>query len=67
MNLFPGHNLMKKKNFNIAVYIDMENIAASDFQLEEVMNSFLSADDEYNCIFTIKSAYGNQATAKKSL
>lgn len=44
----------------------MENIAASDFQLEEVMNSFLSADDEYNCIFTIKSAYGNQATAKKS-
>lgn len=45
----------------------MENIAASDFQLEGVMNSFLSADDEYNCIFTIKSAYGNQATAKKTL
>lgn len=45
----------------------MENIAASDFQLEDVMNSFLSADDEYNCIFTIKSAYGNQATAKKTL
>ncbi len=59
--------IMKKKNFNIAVYIDMENIAASDFQLEDVMNSFLSADDEYNCIFTIKSAYGNQATAKKTL
>ena len=45
----------------------MENIAASSFQLEDVMNSFLSADDEYNCIFTIKSAYGNQTTAKKSL
>ncbi|GAM62827.1 hypothetical protein JCM19232_4504 [Vibrio ishigakensis] len=58
---------MKKKNYNIAAYIDMENIATSDFQLEEVMNSLLRADDEYNCILTIKLAYGNQATAKKSL
>lgn len=58
---------MKKKNFNIAVYIDMENMAASEFKLEDVMNSFLSADDEYNCVFTIKSAYGNQAIAKKTL
>lgn len=58
---------MKKKNFNIAVYIDMENIAANDFQLEDIMNSFLSADDEYNCIFAIKAAYGNQSIAKKSL
>lgn len=58
---------MRKKNFNIAVYVDMENIASAEFNLEEVMNSFLSADDEYNCVFTIKAAYGNQATAKKTL
>ena len=58
---------MKKENFNIAVYIDMENMASTEFLLEEVMNSFLSADDEYSCIFAIKSAYGNQSIAKKSL
>jgi uncharacterized protein (TIGR00288 family) len=58
---------MKKTNFNIAVYIDMENMAASDFVLEDVMNSFLSADDDCNCIFAIKSAYGNQNRAKKQL
>ncbi|MGF1727544.1 NYN domain-containing protein [Photobacterium nomapromontoriensis] len=58
---------MIKQNFNIAVYIDMENMASSDFILEDVMNSLLSVDDEYNCIFAIKSAYGNQAIAKKSL
>lgn len=45
----------------------MENITDTDFQLEDVMNSFLSADDEDNCIFAIKAAYGNQAIAKKSL
>ncbi|WP_105174283.1 NYN domain-containing protein [Pseudoalteromonas sp. T1lg122] len=58
---------MKKQNLNIAVYIDMENVASSEFVLEDVMNSFLSADDDYNCIFAIKAAYGNQARAKKSL
>lgn len=58
---------MKKQNLNIAVYIDMENVASSEFVLEDVMNSFLSADDDYNCIFAIKAAYGNQCKAKKTL
>lgn len=58
---------MKKTNFNIAVYIDMENMASPDFVLEDVMNSFLSADDDCNCIFAIKSAYGNQNIARKQL
>ncbi len=58
---------MKKQNLNIAVYIDMENVASSEFVLENVMNSFLSADDDYNCIFAIKAAYGDQSRAKKTL
>lgn len=44
----------------------MENVASSEFVLEDVMNSFLSTDDDYNCIFAIKSAYGNQNAAKKT-
>lgn len=58
---------MKKLNFNIAVYIDMENVSSSEFVLEDVMNALLSSDSELNCIFAIKSAYGNQAVAKKKL
>lgn len=58
---------MKKLNFNIAVYIDMENVSSSEFVLEDVMNALLSSDSELNCIFAIKSAYGNQAIAKKKL
>ncbi|WP_372873263.1 NYN domain-containing protein [Shewanella sp.] len=58
---------MRKQNLNIAVYIDMENVASSEFVLEDVMNSFLSTDEDYNCIFAIKSAYGNQNAAKKTL
>lgn len=59
--------MMTKQNFNIAVYIDMENMTSVDFVLEDVMNSLLSADDGYNCIFAIKAAYGNQCRAKKTL
>ncbi|WP_228779349.1 NYN domain-containing protein [Methylobacter sp. BlB1] len=58
---------MKKQNFNIAVYIDMESIASVDFLLDEVMNSLLLSDEDLNCIFVIKSAYGNQINAKKDL
>lgn len=58
---------MKKNNLNIAVYIDMENVSSSEFKLEDVMNSFLSSDEEYNCIFAIKAAYGDQSCAKKTL
>lgn len=58
---------MKKLNFNMAVYIDMENVSSSEFVLEDVMNALLSSDSELNCIFAIKSAYGNQAIAKKKL
>ena len=58
---------MKKQNLNIAVYIDMENVTSSEFVLEDVMNSFLSADEDYNCIFAIKAAYGNQDNVKKTL
>ncbi|MFM4836134.1 NYN domain-containing protein [Aeromonas veronii] len=58
---------MKKQNFNIAVYIDMENISSLDFILEDLMNSLLSSDEGLNSIFAIKSAYGNQSTSKKTL
>ncbi|MBB6054499.1 NYN domain-containing protein [Tolumonas osonensis] len=58
---------MKKQNFNIAVYIDMENVSSSDFILEDLMNALLSTDDGLNCIFAIKSAYGNQSISKKTL
>jgi len=58
---------LKKQNFNIAVYIDMENVSSSDFVLEDLMNALLSTDDGLNCIFAIKSAYGNQSISKKAL
>lgn len=45
----------------------MENVSSSDFILEDLMNAFLSIDDGFNCIFAIKSAYGNQNTSKKAL
>jgi uncharacterized LabA/DUF88 family protein len=45
----------------------MENIASSDFLLDEVMNSLLLSEEDLNCIFAIKSAYGDQNTAKKNL
>lgn len=58
---------MKKQMFNIAVYVDMENVASIDFSLEELMSALLRADDDYNCIFVIKAAYGNQNNGKKAL
>ena len=45
----------------------MENVSSSDFILEDLMNSLLSTDDGLNCIFAIKSAYGNQSISKKTL
>ncbi|WP_249185369.1 NYN domain-containing protein [Moritella sp. 5] len=58
---------MIKKNYNIAVYVDMENMASVDFVLENVMSSLLTVEDEYNCIAVIKSAYGDQEGANKRL
>ena len=58
---------MKKQNFNIAVYIDMENVSSSDFILEDLMKALRSSDDGFNCIFAIKSEYGNQSISKKTL
>ena len=58
---------MKKQAFTIAVYVDMENIASSDFILEDLMNALLKGDDDHSCSFVIKAAYGNQATSKKIL
>ncbi|WP_166368362.1 NYN domain-containing protein [Psychromonas sp. SA13A] len=53
---------MRKENFNIAVYIDMENVCGIDFSLEEIMKSFTKSDqDNLNFIFAIKSAYGEQS------
>lgn len=45
----------------------MENVSSSDFILEDLMNALLSTDDGLNCIFAIKSAYGNQSISKKTL
>ncbi|EPM6098553.1 NYN domain-containing protein, partial [Vibrio vulnificus] len=57
---------MKKENFNIAVYIDMENVCGIDFSLENIMKSLMKSDGEnVNYIFAIKSAYGNQLTMNK--
>ena len=58
---------MRKQAFTIAVYVDMENIASSDFSLEDLMNTLLKADDDQSCSFVIKAAYGNQASSKKTL
>lgn len=58
---------MKKQMFNVAVNVDMENVASIDFGLEDLMSALLRADDDHNCIFVIKAAYGNQINGKKSL
>lgn len=58
---------MKKQMYNIAVYVDMENVASTDFALEDLMSALLRADDDHNCIFVIKAAYGNQTNGKKTL
>lgn len=58
---------MQRSLMNIAVYIDMENMTSSDFKLDEVMTSLMQSDDATNCVFAIKSAYGNQQVAKKQL
>jgi uncharacterized LabA/DUF88 family protein len=58
---------MKKQMFNIAVYVDMENVASIDFSLEDLMGALLRADDDHNCVFVIKAAYGNQNNGKKTL
>lgn len=58
---------MKKQIFNIAVYVDMENVAGIDFALEALMSALLRADDDSNCVFVIKAAYGNQNISKKLL
>ena len=58
---------MKKQMYNIAVYVDMENVASTDFVLEDLMSALLRADDDHNCIFVIKAAYGNQSSSKKTL
>lgn len=52
--------IMKKQMYNIAVYVDMENVASTEFALEDLMSALLRADDDHNCIFVIKAAYGNQ-------
>lgn len=53
---------MRKENFNIAVYIYMENVCGIDFSLEEIMKSFTKSDqDNLNFIFAIKAAYGDQS------
>ncbi len=58
---------MRKTSFKIAVYVDMENIASSEFSLEELMNGLMKADEDQHCTFVIKVAYGNQNSAKKTL
>lgn len=58
---------MQRSMLNIAVYIDMENMTATDFKLDEVMTALMQSDDSTNCVFAIKSAYGNQCVAKKQL
>lgn len=58
---------MKKQVVTIAVYVDMENIASTDFELEDLMNTHLKGDDDHSYSFAIKAAYGNQATSKKIL
>jgi uncharacterized LabA/DUF88 family protein len=60
-------NILKKQSFTIAVYVDMENIASSEFVLEDLMNALLKGDDDQSCSFVIKAAYGNQASSKKVL
>ena len=59
--------IMKKQMYNIAVYVDMENVASTEFALEDLMSALLRADDDHNCIFVIKAAYGNQTIGKKTL
>jgi|GEM_PF-6266747 len=58
---------MQRSLMNIAVYIDMENMTSTDFKLEDVMTTLMQSDDATNCVFAIKSAYGNQQVAKKQL
>ncbi|UIF89009.1 NYN domain-containing protein [Cupriavidus sp. UYPR2.512] len=58
---------MKKQIYNTAVYVDMENVASIDFALDDLMSALLRADDDHNCIFVIKAAYGNQSSSKKTL
>lgn len=58
---------MRKTSFKIAVYVDMENVASSEFSLEELMNGLMKADEDQHCTFVIKVAYGNQSSAKKLL
>lgn len=58
---------MKKQAFTIAVYVDMENVASSEFVLEDLMNALLKGDDDQSSSFVIKAAYGNQMTSKKTL
>ncbi|TGA68222.1 NYN domain-containing protein [Aliivibrio fischeri] len=58
---------MKKENFYIAVYIDMENVCGIDFSLESIMKSCMkSENDDFNFIFAIKAAYGNQSSMPKA-
>ncbi len=58
---------MKKENFNIAVYVDMENVCGIDFSLENIMKSLMKSDGEnVNYIFAIKSAYGDQLSMNKA-
>lgn len=58
---------MQRSILNIAVYVDMENMASADFKLDEAMNALMQSDEATNCVFAIKAAYGNQQIAKKSL
>lgn len=67
VQLATAANAMKKQVLNIAVYVDMENVASIDFALEDLMSALLLAEDDHNCIFVIKAAYGSQGNAKKAL
>ncbi len=58
---------MKREVFNIAIFIDMDNIPPT-FNLEKLMDSFLTSIGESdNYIFAMKKAYGNLSNINKEL